>query len=49
MVTAVNREESAIPKRCSLPSRLPPVEPSKAWVWRPASAGRGAVLLGRCR
>ena len=36
-----------MPKRCSLPSRLPPVEPSKAWVWRPASVlGRGAVLLG---
>ena len=36
VVTAVQSDESAIPKRCSLPSMLPPVEPSKAWVMTPA-------------
>ena len=47
VVTAVHSEESAMPKRCSLPSMLPPVEPSKAWVRMPACVlRRGAVLLG---
>ena len=37
VVVVAQSAESAMPKRCSLPSRLPPVEPSKAWVWRPAA------------
>ena len=36
VVTAVHNDVSAIPKRCSLPSMLPPVEPSKAAVASPA-------------
>ena len=41
VVTAVHSEDSAIPKRCSLPSMLPPVEPSKACGHDPG------VVLGR--
>ena len=41
VVIAVQSEELAIPKRCSLPSMLPPVEPWKAWVWRPATCWAG--------
>jgi len=37
VVIAVQSEVSAMPKRCSLPSRLPPVEPWKAVVCTPAA------------
>ena len=47
VVTAVHSAESAIPKRCSLPSRLPPVEPSKCVRVHAGGVLRGrAVLLG---
>ena len=32
VVTTSNSAEPAIPKRCSLPSMLPPEEPAIAWV-----------------
>ncbi len=41
VVVVSNSAELAIPKRCSLPSRLPPVEPFKATVWRPAACCAG--------
>ena len=41
VVIAVQSDVSAMPKRCSLPSRLPPVEPWKAVVWRPAACWAG--------
>ena len=37
VVTAVHSVEFAMPKRVSLPSRLPPVEPSITPVWMPAA------------
>ena len=43
-VTVVTAEKSAVlamPKRCSLPSRLPPVEPEKWWVVTPARCWAG--------
>ena len=41
VVTAVQSAELAIPKRCSLPSRLPPVEPLKWSVLTPARCCAG--------
>ena len=41
VVTTSNSAEPAIPKRCSLPSRLPPLEPAIAWVCRPAACWAG--------
>ena len=40
VVTAVHSAESAMPKRCSLPSMLPPVEPATP-VWMPAACCAG--------
>ncbi len=37
VVTTSNRAEPAIPKRCSLPSMLPPPEPAITPVCRPAA------------
>ena len=41
VVTTSKRAEPAIPKRCSLPSRLPPVEPWITPVWSPAACCAG--------
>ena len=41
VVTTSNSAEPAIPKRCSLPSRLPPAEPAIACVWMPAACCAG--------
>ena len=41
VVTVSNSAEPAIPKRCSLPSRLPPVEPEITCVCRPAACWAG--------
>jgi hypothetical protein len=32
VVTTSNSADPAIPKRCSLPSRFPPLEPASTWV-----------------
>ena len=41
VVTTSNSAEPAIPKRCSLPSMLPPPEPAIACVCRPAACWAG--------
>ena len=41
VVTTSNSAEPAIPKRCSLPSMLPPVEPAITCVCRPAACWAG--------
>ncbi len=41
VVTTSNSAEPAIPKRCSLPSMLPPVEPAITCVFRPAACCAG--------
>ena len=41
VVTAAHSVEFAMPKRTSLPSMLPPVEPSIAPVWMPAACWAG--------
>ena len=45
VVTAVHSAELAMPKRCSLPSRLPPVEPSRMPVWTPAACWAGVPCI----
>ncbi len=41
MVVVAHSADSAIPLRCSLPSMLPPVEPSIAAVGVPAACSAG--------
>ena len=41
VVTTSNSAEPAIPKRCSLPSMLPPVDPATTWVCSPAACCAG--------
>ena len=41
VVTTSNSADPAMPKRCSLPSMLPPVEPWMAAVCRPAACWAG--------
>ena len=41
VVTTSNSAEPAIPKRCSLPSMFPPVEPEITCVCRPAACCAG--------
>ena len=48
MVTALHSAELAMPKRCSLPSRLPPVDPARWCVFDAGQVlGGRAVLLGQ--
>ncbi len=38
VVSAANSDELAMPKRCSLPSMLPPVRPARCWAGEPCDS-----------